>query len=90
MTKTGTAVLGGLRSYPGKTLILLAERDGTAQAFAAMLQSSVRSHPNPEFEVETIAGATHTFPGESAEARMIAACTGWLNRLDTQPVAEAD
>lgn len=90
MTKTGAAVLDGLRRYPGKTLVLLAERDGTAQAFAAILKSSARSHTDREFEVETIAGATHTFPGESAETGMIAACTGWLNRLDTQPVAEAD
>jgi exosortase A-associated hydrolase 1 len=90
ITRTGAAVLGGLRSYPGKALVLLADRDGTAQAFAAMLRSSPRSRLQPDFEVETIAGATHTFPGELAETRMIAACTGWLCRLDTQPVAEAD
>ena len=90
MTKTGAAMLDGLRRHPGKTLVLLAERDGTAQAFAAMLKSSAHSLSHPEFDVEIIAGATHTFPGELAETRMIAACTGWLNRLDTQPVAEAD
>lgn len=57
-----------LASYSGRTRIILAERDNTAQAFAALWQKPLFAHAraNDRAELRWIAGATHTFAGSAA------------------------
>lgn len=57
-----------LARFPGTTRIILAERDNTAQAFAALWQTPLfaRARANNRVELGWIAGATHTFAGGAA------------------------
>ncbi len=70
-----------LAAYPGPVLILLAERDNTAQAFAALwrtpLFAPVRAHGRAE--IAWLPGATHTFAGD--EAVVAAHCVAFAARL---------
>ena len=57
-----------LARYPGRARIILAERDNTAQAFAALWQTPLfaRARAHNRAELRWIAGATHTFAGGAA------------------------
>ena len=79
---TVTAMQAGLARFAGPVLILLAERDATAQAFAAQ--------PGFPQTRAIIPDATHTFPGPAAEQAMIAACLDWLAALDNSEERGAD
>lgn len=89
-SETAEAIRTNLQCYQGKILILLAERDGTAQAFTALLKSPLFAALSPKLEVEVIRGATHTFPGNLVETQMIDRCIAWLDRLDIPTAPEAD
>lgn len=75
-------LVDGLSRFDGPVLLLLAERDATAQAFAALWKSApfrlLRSRTN--IELATIADATHTFARATEAAEMADQCLGWLER----------
>jgi len=75
---TATRMARALAAFPGPVLILLAERDNTAQAFAALwrapLFAPVRAHGR--VAVACMPGATHTFAGDEAE--LARRCTAFV------------
>lgn len=75
------AVAEGLDRFDRPTLVLLAERDATAQAFAALWRQPAFVAVRPRAPTIPIAGATHTFAGAAAAAAMAEACIDWLGRF---------
>ena len=65
---TARRLAAALAAFPGPVLILLAERDNTAQAFAALwrapLFAPARKHGRAT--LAWVPGATHTFAGDAA------------------------
>ena len=78
------AIAAELARFPGPVLIVLGERDATAQTFGALWQGEHyrRLRARADREVVRVPNATHTFPGEAARAlagqvlRFVAACSG--------------
>lgn len=74
------AMADGLRRFDGPILILLAERDATAQAFAALWKNGayqpLRARQN--IRIATITDATHTFAGAAATHVLADQCLKWL------------
>ena len=74
-------IASGLAAFPGPVLILLAERDNTAQGFAALwrapLFAPVRSRA--ETRLVWLPGATHTFADDAAV--LAGHCTAFAARL---------
>ena len=78
------AMADGLSRFDGSVLVLLAERDATAQAFAALWKAApfrlLRDRSN--IDLATIAGATHTFARSTEATEMTDRCLGWLERAN--------
>ena len=80
--KLARQLADGLLRFDKPMLILLAERDATAQAFAALWKGApfrpLRSRR--DIELAAIADATHTFARASEAAEMADRCLEWLER----------
>lgn len=76
------AMANGLSRFDGPVLVLLAERDATAQAFAALWKDApfrvLRTRRS--IELATIADATHTFTRTAEATEMANRCMDWLKR----------
>lgn len=70
----------GLRGFAGPVLILLSERDATAQAFAALWQQAPFAplHARRDIEAASFPGATHTFARSVDLQSMADRCVAWL------------
>lgn len=77
------AMADGLQRFDCPVLILLAQRDATAQAFAALWKSAAfgRMRARRDIEIATIADATHTFARAPEAHAMADRCLEWLRRL---------
>lgn len=82
--KLARALADALLRLDGPVLVLLAERDATAQAFAALWKNAPFRllRTRTDVELATIADATHTFPGAAGAAEMADRCLGWLERAN--------
>lgn len=82
MPKLARAIADGLLRFDHPTLVLLSERDATAQAFTSLWKSApfrlVRARG--DVELATIADATHTFARAAEAAAMADRCVQWLGR----------
>jgi len=82
------AMADGLLRFEGPVLVLLAERDATAQAFADLWRGApfrlVRSRA--DITLATIADATHTFARAKEARAMAERCASWLKDLAEQAV----
>ena len=78
---TARGIARGLAAFPGPVLILLAERDNTAQGFAALWRAPLFAPVRRRAELAWLPGATHTFAGEAAAAAVAARCTAFAARL---------
>ena len=76
------ALAAGLARFDGPLLILLAERDATAQAFAALWANTALEDAGRRSDVElvTISDATHTFARSDMAAAMAQRCVDWLEK----------
>jgi len=74
------SVADGLCSFAGPTLVVLAERDATAQAFAALMRTPLLEPLAARSDVVTVGGAAHTFARDIDAAALEAACIEWLAR----------
>jgi exosortase A-associated hydrolase 1 len=76
------ATADGLQRFDGPVLILLAGRDATAQAFAALWKSATfrLARARRDIEVATLADATHTFARATDANAMAERCLEWLRR----------
>ena len=70
----------GLRRLDRPILVILAERDATAQAFAALWKSAPfrRLRARTDIDTATIADATHTFAGAASAQALADRCLEWL------------
>lgn len=82
--KLARALADGLLRFDGRVLLLLAERDATAQAFAALWKNApfrlLRSRT--DVELATVRDATHTFARAAEAAAMADRCLDWLERAN--------
>jgi hypothetical protein len=63
-------------------LLILSEKDMTAQEFQLVRRSDTRWHQRGgALEVHEIEGATHTFAEPGMKAQVQALCCDWLRRL---------
>lgn len=78
------ALADGLGRFRKPVLILLADRDATAQAFAALWRGpTFRTLRNrPDIELNSIAGATHTFARAEDMQRLADQCLAWLRHYE--------
>lgn len=88
ITATATKIAAGLDGFPGPILVLLAEHDGTAATFAALLRTRTFAAINKRATIATITGATHTFPGAAPESQMIDTCARWLSQFTADRVRQ--
>ncbi len=80
LTTTAQAVAAALARFPGPVAILLAQRDNTAQAFAALwrappfapVRQTSRAH------VQWLPAATHTFAGAAQAHELAARCLAFV------------
>ena len=74
-TATASAIARSLAAFAGPVLVLLAERDATAQGFAGLWRAPLFApvRRRGRVAVQWVPGATHTFTGD--EAALAARCT---------------
>lgn len=79
-----SAMVDGLMAFDKPVLVLLAGRDATAQAFAALWRSAPfsRLRSRSQIAVHTIADASHTFARTAEAEAMEATCLAWIAGLD--------
>lgn len=81
LPQTAQDIAAALAGYAGPVKVVLAGRDATAQAFAALWRAApfrpVRNRR--DVDLQTLSGATHTFArAEDAEA-LAQACIAWIS-----------
>ena len=83
ITVLADATAAGLRQFGCPTLVVLAERDATAQAFAALWDKAPFKplRDRHDISLATIAQASHTFARSAEADAMEAACVAWLGRF---------
>lgn len=75
------------RGFPGSILLLLSERDLTAQEFQEAIQGNAawqREAPNEQSTQKTLPGADHTCSQPSAMSQTLTDVLAWLQQLGSQ------
>lgn len=82
--KLARALADGLLRFDRPVLLLLSERDATAQAFSALWKSAPFRllRQRRDLDLATIADATHTFARATEAAEMADQCLRWLKRAN--------
>lgn len=78
-------MLRGLRDFPGPILLLISERDLTAQEFCELCRVSTKwksAVERPGVTTVNCSGADHTFSSQQAHDKLMLTIVGWLTGRD--------